>query len=65
MSTISPQATRGFARRLRARHVEYLHAPVSGGESGAVQGTLSIMVGGEAEPFERCRAAVRRARRGR
>lgn len=55
MSTISPRATREFARRLRERDVDYLDAPVSGGESGAIAATLSIMVGGEAAVFERCR----------
>ena len=55
MSTISPRATRDFARRLRERGVDYLDAPVSGGESGAIAATLSIMVGGEAAVFERCR----------
>ena len=55
MSTISPRATREFARRLRERGVEHLDAPVSGGESGAIAATLSIMVGGEAVAFERCR----------
>jgi 3-hydroxyisobutyrate dehydrogenase len=35
--------------------VDYLDAPVSGGESGAISATLSIMVGGEAAAFERCR----------
>jgi 3-hydroxyisobutyrate dehydrogenase len=55
MSTISPKATREFARRLGERGVDYLDAPVSGGESGAISATLSIMVGGEAAVFERCR----------
>jgi len=55
MSTISPRATRDFAAKLRARGVEHLDAPVSGGESGAVAATLSIMVGGEAAAFERAR----------
>ncbi len=54
MSTISPEATRKFAARLRKKEVFMLDAPVSGGEQGAVDGTLSIMVGGEKEIFERC-----------
>jgi 3-hydroxyisobutyrate dehydrogenase-like beta-hydroxyacid dehydrogenase len=54
MSTISPSATRGISQRLRERGIEHLDAPVSGGESGAKAGTLSIMVGGEARAFERC-----------
>lgn len=53
MSTISPAATRDMARRLAALGVAMLDAPVSGGEQGAIAGTLSIMVGGEAAAFER------------
>ena len=55
MSTISPVVTRSIAEQLRARGVEMLDAPVSGGDTGAKAGTLSIMVGGEAEVLERCR----------
>ena len=55
MSTISPVVTRSIAAQLRARGVEMLDAPVSGGDTGAKAGTLSIMVGGEAEVLERCR----------
>jgi 3-hydroxyisobutyrate dehydrogenase len=54
MSTISPQATAEFADRIRKKECEMLDAPVSGGEKGAVEGTLSIMVGGKEEPFELC-----------
>ncbi|MFC4161608.1 NAD(P)-dependent oxidoreductase [Chitinimonas lacunae] len=53
MSTISATATREFASRLAAQGVDMLDAPVSGGEVGAIQGTLSIMVGGRVEVFER------------
>lgn len=53
MSTISPTATRRMAEDLSGRGVEMLDAPVSGGDVGAVQGTLSIMVGGKEEVFER------------
>jgi 2-hydroxy-3-oxopropionate reductase len=53
MSTISPVATRDIAQRLAERGVEMLDAPVSGGEKGAVEATLSIMVGGKPEVFER------------
>jgi len=53
MSTISPAATREVARRLAERGAEMLDAPVSGGEKGAIDGTLSIMVGGKPEVFER------------
>jgi 2-hydroxy-3-oxopropionate reductase len=55
MSTISPAATRAIAERLRTHDVAMLDAPVSGGETGAIEGTLSIMVGGAAPDFERVR----------
>jgi len=51
MSTIAPGATRLFAERLAAQQVHYLDAPVSGGDIGAINGTLTIMVGGEADIF--------------
>jgi 2-hydroxy-3-oxopropionate reductase len=53
MSTISPAATREIAEALAARGVEMLDAPVSGGEKGAIEAALSIMVGGTPEAFER------------
>jgi 2-hydroxy-3-oxopropionate reductase len=56
MSTISPAATRRYAEELRKRGAEMLDAPVSGGEVGAVNATLSIMVGGDAAVFERVKA---------
>jgi 3-hydroxyisobutyrate dehydrogenase len=55
MSTISPQATLKIAARLREKKAHMLDAPVSGGEGGAIAGTLSIMVGGDAVILERCR----------
>ena len=55
MSSISPSATRVFAGRIRELGCEYLDAPVSGGDVGARDGTLSIMVGGSPEAFERVR----------
>ena len=55
MSTVSPAATRAIAERLGERAIAMLDAPVSGGEQGAIDGTLSIMVGGDAEIFERVR----------
>jgi 3-hydroxyisobutyrate dehydrogenase-like beta-hydroxyacid dehydrogenase len=55
MSTISPSATRAIAGHLRAQGVAMLDAPVSGGEIGAIDGTLSFMVGGEPEAFDRVR----------
>jgi 3-hydroxyisobutyrate dehydrogenase len=48
MSTISPSATVRIARELGKRGIKMLDAPVSGGPEGARNGTLSIMVGGEA-----------------
>ena len=53
MSSISPIATRRFAERLGAMGVEMLDAPVSGGQVGAQNATLSIMVGGKPEVFEK------------
>lgn len=55
LSTISPSVTRSIAERLREQGVEMLDAPVSGGEVGAIQATLSIMVGGAAPTFARVR----------
>jgi 2-hydroxy-3-oxopropionate reductase len=55
MSTISPSVTRGIAARLHEAGVSMLDAPVSGGEQGAIDGTLSIMVGGPAAALERAR----------
>ncbi|MSQ60625.1 MAG: 2-hydroxy-3-oxopropionate reductase [Betaproteobacteria bacterium] len=53
MSTISPVATREIASKLAAKGVEMLDAPVSGGDVGAINATLSIMVGGKPEIFAR------------
>ncbi len=53
MSTISPTATKVFSDRLKAQGVDMLDAPVSGGDVGAINATLSIMVGGRPEVFER------------
>jgi len=53
MSSISPIATKDFAARINALGAQYLDAPVSGGEVGAKNATLSIMVGGEEATFER------------
>ena len=52
-STISPQATKALAAKLAERGVAMLDAPVSGGSEGAAKGTLSIMVGGAADDFQR------------
>ncbi len=53
MSSISPIATKDFARRLAEIGVEMLDAPVSGGQVGAEKAILSIMVGGKQEVFDR------------
>jgi 2-hydroxy-3-oxopropionate reductase len=53
MSSISPISTKEFARRINALGCDYLDAPVSGGEIGAKQGTLTVMVGGMEAAFER------------
>jgi 2-hydroxy-3-oxopropionate reductase len=53
MSTIAPATSRQIHTALAARGINALDAPVSGGDIGAQQGTLSIMVGGEAAAFER------------
>ena len=50
-STISAQATQGFAARLAERGVTLLDSPVSGGPQGAIDGTLTCMVGGDAAGF--------------
>jgi 2-hydroxy-3-oxopropionate reductase len=55
MSTISPVVTEELAARVRDRGASMLDAPVSGGDVGAIEGTLSIMVGGSEEDFERAR----------
>jgi len=53
MSTISPLATRNIAARLKEKDINMLDAPVSGGTQGAVDATLSIMVGGNKETFSK------------
>lgn len=53
MSSISPIATKEFAKKIAAAGCDYLDAPVSGGEVGAKNAALSIMVGGSQETFDR------------
>jgi 2-hydroxy-3-oxopropionate reductase len=55
MSSISPIATKAFAQKINAIGCDYLDAPVSGGEVGAKNATLSIMVGGPQATFDRVR----------
>lgn len=57
-STISPSATRDFARRLEERGARLVDAPVSGGSEGAVKGTLSIFVGGDPADAARARPVL-------
>lgn len=57
--TTSPTATRDFADRLAAHGVTFLDAPVSGGEAGAQAATLSIMVGGSVDDFQRAGPLLR------
>lgn len=54
MSTISPVTTKKIADALAEKGAYMLDAPISGGQEGAINGTLSIMVGGPEEAFERC-----------
>jgi len=58
MSTIAASKTQEIAAQLATQHIEMLDAPVSGGEKGAVEGTLSIMVGGPKAQFERALALL-------
>ena len=58
MSTIKPLAAKAMAAQLAIAGVDFLDAPVSGGEVGAINGTLTIMVGGKAEALERVRPVL-------
>ena len=60
MSSIPPDTAREHARRLAAGGVAHLDAPVSGGTKGAAEGTLAIMVGGDAAVVERMRPVFER-----
>ena len=55
MSTISPSVTRELAEEAVSHGIAWLDAPVSGGEKGAIEGTLTIMVGGDTERLEHVR----------
>jgi 2-hydroxy-3-oxopropionate reductase len=54
-STIAPAAARRIAAALAVKNIQMLDAPVSGGEQGAIEATLAIMVGGATEALERVR----------
>ncbi len=58
MTTMSPDVARKVALKLAERGVAFLDAPVSGGDKGAIAGTLSIMVGGEADVVEAVRPVL-------
>lgn len=58
MSTIAPAVSRTLAEKAAAQGVHFLDAPVSGGSQGAVNGTLTIMVGGEQQIFEQVRPVL-------
>src|SRR5512139_3140313 len=58
MSSIAPLASREMAEALAKKGIEMLDAPVSGGEPKAIDGTLSIMVGGKKEIFEKCQGIL-------
>jgi 2-hydroxy-3-oxopropionate reductase len=60
MSTIAPGTARKVAQEMRARGVDVLDAPVSGGEKGAIDAALSIMVGGSDEAFARAEPVLRK-----
>ncbi len=55
MSTINPNAAREIAVGLAAKGIEFIDAPVSGGETGAINAALTIMAGGKPEVFEKVR----------
>src|SRR5579872_557499 len=58
MSTIAPTVSRALAEKAATHNVHFLDAPVSGGSQGAVNGTLTIMVGGEQQIFEQVKSVL-------
>ena len=58
MSTIAPSTSRKMAAQAQEKGVHFLDAPVSGGSQGAINGTLTIMVGGDQAIFERVRPVL-------
>lgn len=58
MSSINPMASKEIAGELEEKGIEMLDAPVSGGEPKAIDGTLSFMVGGKKEIFDRCKPVL-------
>ena len=59
MSTIAPSTARAIAAQLQTRDIDVLDAPVSGGEKGAIDAALSIMVGGSPDAFTRAEPILR------
>lgn len=59
MSSIAPLASQQIAAALAEKGIEMLDAPVSGGQPKAIEGTLSVMVGGKQEIFDRCEPVFR------
>ena len=55
MSSVTAKVSRECYERLKKQHVDFMDAPVSGGEPGAVAGTLAIMCGGEERVFRALR----------
>lgn len=55
MSTNSPEVAQSISSRLAEKSADFLDAPVTGGDKGAREGTLTIMVGGKREVFDRCK----------
>src|SRR5262245_60769267 len=60
MSSISPMVSQKVAAACQAKGVEFLDAPVSGGEPKAIDGTLAIMVGGKPEVFDRVQPVLQK-----
>ena len=59
MSSIAPFTSQEIARKLAEKGIDMLDAPVSGGEPKAIEGTLSVMVGGSEEVFDKCCAVMK------
>ena len=55
MSTNSPELATSLSSKLGEKGVDFMDAPVTGGDKGAREGTLTIMIGGKREAFDRCR----------
>lgn len=58
MSSINPEVSKNIGAKLAEKGVEFLDAPVSGGEKGAIDGTLAIMLGGKEDVFQKVRPVL-------